>query len=105
MILCKKDKKFFSLNKPRDFKKCSLVDLTITDDGCILEDVSSQSKGLLILKPFDCYEKGMVWDRLTITAQMPKGCKLTGYFVATEDKDLYDQIRNPIVERMKNSNS
>lgn len=91
-----KDKKFFSLNKPRDFKKCSLINLSITDSGCVIEDMSDQNKGILILKPLDCFEKGMIWDRLTITAQMPKGCKITGYFVATEDSHLYEKIRSPL---------
>jgi len=95
-----KDKQFFSFNKPRDFLKCSLIDMVVNEDGCMLDKTKSSNKGTMILKPLDSFEKGMEWDRIKITAQVPKECKITGYFVASEDVELYKDIRNPMVHEL-----
>lgn len=81
-----------------------MINMSVTRDGCVLSSRSDTAKGTLVLKPFDAYEKGMIWDRLTIEATMPKGCKITGHFIATEDEDLYKQIRNPLIHETEKVN-
>jgi len=92
-----KDKKFFSLNKIKDFKKCDMKNITLSASGCRLTDPQTSSKGTILIKPMNAYEKGMVWDRLRIDAIMPKGAKITGHLLATEDADLYASVRNPVL--------
>ncbi len=88
----------------RDFEKCSLINMTVTASGCVMNTLSKSSngnhKGNLILKPLDAHEKGMVWDRLTVSMDIPKGCKITGQFIATDDEEVYKQIRNPMVHEL-----
>lgn len=97
MILLQKDKKFFSLNKIRDFKKCDLHNISVSNRGCTLESPEGSRKGTILVKPMNAFEKGMVWDRLRMDAIMPKGAKITGHLLATEDVELYEAIRNPLL--------
>lgn len=87
------DKKFFSFNNKRDFGKCGLINMVSTETGCHLENLDTSRKGTLFIKPLDAYEKGMIWDRMTIEAHLPKGTKITGYFFATEEESLYEDMR------------
>ena len=77
-----------------------MINMTVRSQGCVLGDEANTSKGTLILKPFDSHEKGMIWDRLTLDVSLPKGSKITGHFIGTDDEELYKQIRNPMIHEL-----
>ncbi len=85
-----KDKKFFSLNKRHDFEKCDMISMFADHNGVKL--IENTSKGTCILKPLDSFEKGMVWDRISMRGLVPDGSKIKGFFHATDSEEAYKLI-------------